>query len=283
MSNKKNSKRRKRIKSSFKSSKSSPKSPKIQKQSPPPRIIAKKRIPTKPSHILTQIPIKESPKKQRAPRRKVSLESHLTKYENLEKMLDEEIDRRANNKEKGTRIFRSIRKIVRELHKEAPKLANAKRKFTTKNGEKSGFSIQCEITDELARFMKLEEGDTPTRHEITNAICVYVHVKEGETREHMLRWNHLNPGGKRDLRRPDNLMIIKPDRTLSQLLRYDQYMKDIEEGKISIRKTDKITKEKKMTIHKDPALFFWAVQKLVKIHVVRTLTDKSEAKNETIF
>ena len=216
----------------------------IVKKSIPPRPSAKKKIKSKPSPP----PVDISPpvKKPRAPRKKVTLESHLSKYDALMKLLDAEIERKRRESEKGTRVFRTVRKTVRELYNEAPKIATAKRRVAAGGKKVSGFVLKCSITDELADFMKLPHGSTPSRNEITNSICVYANIKPGETRPQMLKWENLNPGGLRNLQKPTDKMIIIPDDVLSKLLGYDKYVADVEGGLITKSAIDKTTRKKKM-------------------------------------
>lgn len=250
----------------------------ILKQRKPYKKIAKRKIPPRPGDTTPkEIDVKKPTTKIRAPRKPVTIESHLEKYETLFKLLDAEIDRRARERENGTRIFRSIRKNVKSMKKDVPKLANAKRRNTNRSTNKtSGFILKCEITDELAKFMQVSKDDPPSRREITNAICMYACIKPGENRPQMTKWEHLNPGGKRNLQDPNNKMAIIPDAVLSTLLGYDEYRKDVKAGKISKKVRNKTTGETKEVVVEDDALYYWVIQRLMKQHIVKTLKTKSE-------
>jgi hypothetical protein len=241
--------------------------------------ISKKEVPPKAknaSNKKSNVGVPE--KNKRAPRKKVTLESHLEKYDTLIKFLDEEIDRKSNDKEKGVRVFRTIRKSVKELHKEVPKIANTKRKNNVNGGKVSGFVLLCKITDELADFMELPRGSTPSRSDITNAICAYARLKPDETRPQLLKWAHLNKDGKRNLQDPNEKMAIIPDEKLSSLLNYEQYKQDVADGKITKKATDKMTKERKTVIVDNDALYYYVIQILIQNQIVETLKKEKAEK-----
>lgn len=219
---------------------------------------------------------KPTEKKQRAPRKRATLETHIEKYDALLKVLDEEIERKQKEREKGTRVLRSVRKTVRELRTEAPKIAHAKRRFSSNGKKVSGLELRYNISDELADFMKIPHGSTPSRNDITNAICVYIHAHPGESRPQMTKWNHLNPKGKRNLQNPTSKMSINPDDALSRLLNYNQYKKDVKAGKITQVSTNKKTGKKETTKVTDPALKYCVVQKLICRHILGAVSVKKD-------
>lgn len=266
----------------------------------PKKSIAKKEVPKKISKKEVSPPdISESEStsetKVRRPRRKVTLETHLQKYDGYDsvtgdgkkehmtgvlEILDKEIDRRKKEREKGIRIFQTIRKLIRELRKEAPKIANSKRRVNTGGNKVSGFVLKCQITDELADFMGISRGSTPSRNEITNAICTYIHVKPGEKRPQMLKWEKLNPGGKRNLQNPDDKMTIVPDKKLIKLLRYEQYKKNVADGKVSKNITNKETRRREKVQVTDNSLKYWVAQKLFQRHITKTIRLKKSENSE---
>nr|QBK86587.1 MAG: SWIB/MDM2 domain-containing protein [Marseillevirus LCMAC102] len=220
-------------------------------------------------------------KKPRQPRKKITIESHLAKHETLLAFIDKEIDKRAKERGKGTKIFRSLRKLSRELYREVPKIAKTRRKSV--GGQKvSGFKLKCEITKELADFMQLPHDSTPLRTEITNAICVYAHINPDEDRSHVLKWMHLNSEGKRNLQNPEDKMTIIPDDTLKKLLGYEKYQQDVKDGLITRKKTDKNTNEKEIITVEDDALHYWVIQRLIQHQIIRTIKiDKSQSSGPT--
>ncbi len=232
----------------------------ITKKSIPPRSFEKKKV-TEPVKKVAKDP---EPKKQRAPRKKVTLESHNKKFEDLLDLINKEIERKSREKEKGTRTFQRIRKIVRELHKETPKIANGKRRMSSSPSNRvSGFMIKYPINSEGARFLQVKKGDLLNRREVTNAICVYSHLKPDEKRPQILQWAHLNPQGKRDLQKPGKRMVIEPDDVLSNLLRYQEYQKRVKAGEVTKRTTIKGTNKTVEEIQEEDHLYYWVVQKLI--------------------
>jgi chromatin remodeling complex protein RSC6 len=206
--------------------------------------------------------------KARTARKKVTLESHLEKYSDLLKVIDLEIERKQKEREKGARVLRSVRKTLKELEKEVPKLSHARRRAVSTGAKKvSGLELKYRVSDELADFMKIPRGSSVSRNDATNAVCVYVHIHSGETRPQMVKWSHLNPGGKRNLQDPENKMAILPDKALRRLLRYDEYCRHISEGKITREVTDKTSGVKEEVVVDDPTLKYCTVQKLLCPHL----------------
>jgi len=226
----------------------------------------------------------EKESKTRTPRRKVTMETHLEKYDGLLELLDEHIDRLRKNKEPGSRVFTTIRKAVRELHKEAPKIANSRRKSVADNQNKvSGFVLQCRLSPELADFLRVDRGATLCRRDVTNAICVYSRLKPDESRPHMLKWEYLNPQGKRNLQNPKERMAIVPDHALSKLLRYNKYKKDVKKGVVTKNVKDKKTRATTTVVVTEPTLYYWVIQKLLSVHYVTTLNNKAGAEDVEIL
>ena len=64
--------------------------------------------------------------KTRAPRKKPTMEDHIGNYNKILTMLDEEIDRKSREKEKGVRTFRKVKKILIKMRKELPVVARSK-------------------------------------------------------------------------------------------------------------------------------------------------------------
>lgn len=257
---------------------SSKKKSHIAKKSIPPRSTPKKGQSDK-SNPKTESE-KTSEKKPRAPRKRATLEGHIEKYDALLKILDEEIERKQKEREKGTRVLRSVRKTVRELRVEAPKIAHAKRRMSTNSKKVSGLELRYNISDELAEFMKIPKGSTPSRNDITNAICVYIHSHPDETRPQMVKWNHLNPKGKRNLQNPESKMTIIPDEKLEELLNYKQYKRDVKAGKVYQITTDRKTGKKEEVKVTDPALKYCVVQKLICKHILGTVSVKKDDQKE---
>jgi len=236
--------------------------------------VGKKNVPSRATSQKEKASKKPDPevaeKKVRAPRKKITIENYLEKCNELLELLDGEVERKQKEREKGTRVFRSIRKTVRELKTDAPKLANTRRKTYTGEKRVSGLELKCKITPELADFMHLPHEATPSRNDITNAICAYIHLRQDEKRPQVLEWADMNPGGKRNLQNPQDRMKILPDEKLEKLLGYNLYKSDVEEGKIKETITNKKTRKREVVTVDDPSLKYYVVQRLIRKQILGT-------------
>lgn len=221
--------------------------------------------------------------KNRGQRRKVTIESHLEKYDELLTLLNNHIEQMRKNKESGSRVFTTIRKSVKDLQKEVPKIANTRRSVNpnSKNNKISGFGLECELSPELTKFLQVDSGTTLCRKDVTNAICVYAHLNENENRDYMLKWSYLNPDGKRNLQNPKDKMAVLPDAALSKLLNYEQYKKDVKNGKIYKNVKNKKTKVVSRVKVDNPALYYWVIQRLLGVHYTATIRRTAETTNST--
>lgn len=160
--------------------------------------------------------------------------------ENLGEILEivnKEIDRseKSTEKTKSLRTLRKIKKRVERLKKDVPKI---KRKNTRTDYSNNTFCVPMKISKELSNF--LNHPGPLSRDEVQCAISAYINIKIDEERDKILRWKHLNTI-ERDLRDETNLSIIIPDDKLSKLLGYDEYVKQVERGKIINKKGDVVT------------------------------------------
>lgn len=195
----------------------------------------------------------------------VNIRTYIDDINSCLELLSEEIDRKKKNNEAGIRKLQKINNKLLILKKDAPKL---KKRTYNRKSSKSYFSKECKVTNELSDFLGLDENQTVTRGDITIALCVYVNLKEKESRERFLKWEKLNPGGKRNLQDSKNRKIIIPDKKLEMLLGYKQFIEDVKNKKIKCKKTDKETKEKKEEILNDTNLYYSTMQKLIEKHVI---------------
>jgi chromatin remodeling complex protein RSC6 len=209
-------------------------------------------------------------KKVRAPRKKVTIENYLERCEVLLELLDNEVERKKKEREKGSRVFRTVRKVVRDLKTDAPKLANSRRKVYTGEKRVSGLELKCKITPELADFMKVDRESFPSRNDITNAICAYIHIKKDEQRPQVLAWAHLNPDKKRDLQNPADRMKIVPDEKLGKLLGYDNYKLEVEKGNVRETVKNPKTQKRETVVVQDPSLKYYVVQRLIRKQIIST-------------
>lgn len=221
--------------------------------------------------------------KTRAPRKKPTIEGHIEKYTKVLALLDSEIDRKSREKEKGARAFRKVRNIIIQMRKELPVVARSKAarlQSSTRKNTNSGILIQYQISEELANFLKVPPGTRINRVDATRAICAYTHWKEDENRESFLRWKHLNPGGKRNLQNPQEKKAVIPDKALVKLLRYDQYKKDVKNGKVYRTVKDKETGKKNLIQMTSDMLYYWVIQRLISIHFLKDEDTLGESGND---
>lgn len=209
-------------------------------------------------------------------RAKITVESFTELSETIIQRLDSKIEKMSKSGESGIRFIRSIRKDVDKMRRQIPKISKTQRQPSTNKKNASGLVMKCELSDELCDFLKVDKGTLLSRTEINAAICVYVNLKDDETREKQIRWAYLNPKGKRDLQDPNNRRRIIPDKKLSKLLNYKQFQKDVKKGVIFIERKDKRTGIKTKIPVEDDGLYYYWIQKLFQRHIIRTVkVDKS--------
>jgi len=209
--------------------------------------------------------------KRRNPRKKVTQVTYREKMQETIAILEERIETDKKNQQKVPRELRKVLKNLKSLEKDAPKLSSRRHQNQVVSGEApkqtktSGLMIKCPISEELREFLGLEEAQA-SRNDATNALCAYIRLKDNETRPDMLKWKHLNPGGKRDLQDPSEKMKIIFDDKLSKLLKYDQYKKDVAAGKITRKQKVKGEDGKKVVIVSDTSIRYCDLQRLIKPH-----------------
>jgi len=216
-------------------------------------------------------------KKPKAPRKKPTALQVAADLEEILNLVEEEIKTLQKDvgkgKTTGIKRLRTIRKKLQKAHSDAKKLPSRRvvRENNQKSNKVSGFGLVCKITPELRSFMGLKEGVDPIRSDITNAMCCYVKFAEGENREHMKKWAHINTVG-RNLQDPDCKMKIIPDEKLSKLLGYPEYVKAVKEGKITREVKNPETGKKEEKVIEDPSLKYNTMQYLVQKHVLETVS-----------
>jgi len=258
----------------------------VQKRELPPRPPAKPVPVPRPKSKAIKVKSEEDTvdvEKQRQPRKKATIEGHIEKYDQVLALLDAEIDRKSREKEKGARAFRKVRKIVVQMRKELPvvtKSKAARMQSSMRKNTISGIMIQCQISEELAKFLQVPPDTRISRIEATRAICAYAHWKEDEKREPVLRWKHLNPDGKRNLQNPQEKKAVIPDKTLNKLLRYDQYRKDVKNGKVYKKVKDKETGKVNLVQMKTDILYYWVIQRLISDHFLKDDVEEDAAEDE---
>lgn len=194
------------------------------------------------------------------------LEKHISKYNKVINFIDKEVDRRCRNKESGSRVFVRVKNMIVNMKKDVPKIVRVIR--TRSSGSKklpktNGLTILHPISAELANFLQVKKGTMLSRIDICRAIGVYIYIAEDEDREWILDWKYLNEES-RDLR---NGKTILPDKTLSKLLKYEQYKKDVKAGKINRTVTNKETGLKSIITQTDDSFYRHLIPKLIGIHI----------------
>lgn len=211
-------------------------------------------------------PKKTSPKKRHRP----DIEEHIGHYKELLELIDIEIDKRSRGKGKGIRILKLVKKRLIKMKKEVPIIV---RRRVNRKGKRdpasNGLTMEMSISDELLEFLGLPEDSTLSRLDGTRAVDVYAHLKENEDREGMLKWAYLNPDCKRDLQNPMDRKAIVPDKTLSKLLKYKKYQRQVANGEITKKMRDKETGIISIVPVTSDALYYWVVPKLLGVHFLK--------------
>ena len=132
---------------------------------------------------------------------KESIKENFSKLEENLKNQTNELREKKNKKENVNigELIKQNKKImeeVKQLSKNTQKLLKQKRKNKTGNSN-SGFKKPVEITDDLAKFLKIKEGSLLSRVEVTKNLTNYIKENKLQTSE--------------------NKRKIFPDKTLSGL------------------------------------------------------------------
>lgn len=200
-------------------------------------------------------------------RRSLTLDVHLEHYDDLLRIVEGGIESHAEGKNFGIRKLKHVRKRLKDLRKEVLRL-----KVKTPSDNKiSGLKLPCKISKELSEFLMVSEGTRLSRYEIINALCVYIRIKPGESRETMKRWFYLNKEG-RDLQHNEKKTRICPDEKLASLIDFEGYKKRVMEGKEIKTNTDKKTGRKTKVVVTEPHLYYWILPKLIGKHIVETIS-----------
>lgn len=205
-------------------------------------------------------------------RKKFSLNEYL---ENIDALLIKtnkviETHEKSSNKLSGVRDLKGIRKGLQNLKDKAPRLTKIKKTVKRKVNEDGTrkltfFEKKVKISEELAKFLDIEDGIPLSRIDVIRAITAYIHIKPDEKRERVLEWSYLNKEG-RNLQSPENGTIILPDETLSKLLRYDNFKQRVKNGK-EYHTVKLESGEKESQLLTDDRLRYTTVQRLIGIHL----------------
>lgn len=201
--------------------------------------------------------------------RRVTVDSHLRRYEELEEYLDERLEHFTKNGVMATNTILHIRKALQRMKKEVPKVNKYRPPRPRKEDQKGGFSIQYHISEEMCDFLNVPHDTKLSRNEVRNALCAYIRLKPMETRPKMTRWQHLNVDGERNLQDPEDGRNIIPDAKLSKLLRYDKYVKDVKSGEIIVDRKDPASGKVRRVKQTDSKMHYSTLSILIGRHIIK--------------
>lgn len=169
--------------------------------------------------------------------------------------------------------------FLRELEiikKRVSKKLVAKRR-NTGNHNNGALVAPRPISKELAKFLGVPANKKLGRAEVNRAITAYIHFdpkKKVDTstpakkaaHKNKLKWvASLNPKGEaRNLQDAENRSVINPDKKLSKLLGYDDYVKRVKKGKVVWNR--KVDGEQTKVVETDPKLNYSVLQHLLAKH-----------------
>lgn len=124
------------------------------------------------------------------------------------------------------------------------------------------------ISDELSEFLGLEKGYKISRYDVNKAVCAYIHHSEKDDFGECIRhWGVILNNNVRDLLMSAG--VIKPDKALINLLHYDEYVKAIQNGEITVKRRDSETGKMKDVTVTDTTLNYAVLQYLLARHYVK--------------
>lgn len=203
----------------------------------------------------------------------ISLDEHISLFNEILANVDREIEDRCKRRGEGVRFLQKTRKQLKTLKKQVPRV---RKNQPSTHQRVSGFGLPCRIDETLRAFLKLDADATPTRHEIRDALSVYIKFNPADKRPKMQRWSYLNPQGERNLQDDTLRSVIHPDSQLSELLNYREYMERVQRGEVKGKRKDPETGQRhEVTIHSED-LTYCVVQQLFQQRILETLPPPKE-------
>lgn len=204
----------------------------------------------------------------------VSISSDLLKKINDKEMLDGKLDS----------INKKIKKEIDSIRKISLKNSNSLNKDTSSSFTRGGFIKPMKISDELREFLDVnDKSEKFSRTEITRAICYYIKPNADSKKSAQGKdWSYLNDGS-RNLQNPADKTRIIPDEKLSKLLKYDEYVERVKDGKeLKNSKERDDSGNKIKVVITDVGLTYYIIQRLLKNHFINeTLTEpKKQSKKK---
>jgi hypothetical protein len=208
-------------------------------------------------------------------RNSAAKEAVMTHIGELKTSVEEEIEKSKKNSVPVSRFLSSLKKSLEALEKETRRALNIKNPNARK-GSSSAFDQPIEVKPELAEFLGLEEGQEVTRQDVMTAFSVYIFLDPTKEMTPLKeKWAWLNPEG-RDLRVPGQ--GIKPDPTLSKLLKIKEFQKSVEAGKEHVMRKSANGKGKEEVTLTDTKITNQIITKLFNRLILPSKTSKKVAK-----
>ena len=197
---------------------------------------------------------------------KVTLIQHM---EELSAKIELDIERKKKASEPHKNLasyLKTMERLLREAHAIPPKI---KKEADPEKAKASAFNKPVEVTPELAKFLRLEEGDEVNQTDIGHAIRVYMHRKNPLV-EGAKRWAFLNDKKPyRDLRDPENRGFFLPDATIEKLLKTKQYEKDVKAGKVICQRKNPTFVGRDTVVETDPRISNKTLMRLYNKLIIR--------------
>lgn len=223
--------------------------------------------------VKTRTRNSDTPRKVQPP---MTLEEYDAAFDEVVNSVAAEIASRREAGETGGKFLLSLGKTLKQLHRRSHTLFSKKRRAANKDGAKhiGGFTRTVQISDELRKFLRLKDGETVCREDVTNAICAYVHINDERPKPSNVRWDFLNPkkadGTRtRNLQNPDQKNSILPDSVLSKLLRVEEYRQRVRDGQV-------VSKKKGVAVT-DTNIYYYTLQALLSGHYTILSKEASSA------
>lgn len=214
-------------------------------------------------------------------------EGVIEHFKELEDYLSNVIEKRKKNSAPIRDLAAGLKKL-KALEKESAKVMKVKKVVKSNTPRVSGFDLPVNVTPELEEFLGLEPGETTTRNEIREAIYMYVYRDPAKKLTPAAKkWTWLNDKKPyRDLRDPTSSRVIYIlDKKLSKLLKVEQYKKDVQAGKYTMKKTSKIYEGKDNFVLEDDTINSHALTRLYNKLVLpsKKKTTKATPKKKKVL
>ena len=150
-------------------------SKKTKAESQPVEEVKNEEVPVASTVPVTKSAKKNASKKPRV-RRVVTRDSLEGDFTNLQKRIEDEIEklRQSNEKVKGVKFLRSVNKMVKVLRSDSLRVLKIKPKTNRSRSTTSGFMKPVGITADMAKFTGWDVTKLYSRVDVTKYICKYI-------------------------------------------------------------------------------------------------------------